>query len=57
VNGLIDITVNELRRLFHALVLEPVRRIADVIAWSLFRRRHQAIAMNSHYARQAVKEP
>jgi hypothetical protein len=39
--GLIDVTVNELRRLFHALILDPGRRVADVIAWSIYRRRHQ----------------
>ncbi|MBB3095713.1 SRSO17 transposase [Actinoplanes campanulatus] len=55
--GLIPITVNELRRLFHALIIEPARRIADVIAWSLFRRRHQATAITSHYARQALTDP
>ncbi len=56
-DGLIAITVNELRRLFHALVIEPARRIADAIAWSIFRRRHQAVAKTSHYARQALTEP
>jgi SRSO17 transposase len=56
-DGLIAITVNELRRLFHALVLEPARRIADVIGWSIFRRRHQDAAKTSHYARQALTEP
>ncbi len=55
--GLIAITVNELRRLFHALVIEPVRRIADVIAWSIYRRRHQDSAKISHNARQALTEP
>jgi hypothetical protein len=29
--GLISITVNQLRRLFNALILEPARRTADVI--------------------------
>jgi hypothetical protein len=33
-DDLIAITVNELRRLFHALIIEPDRRIADVITWS-----------------------
>ncbi|RGC69533.1 hypothetical protein C5N14_09670 [Micromonospora sp. MW-13] len=55
--GLITITVNELRRLFHALIIEPARRIADVIAWSIFRRRHQAAAKTSHYERQKLTEP
>ena len=56
-DGLIAVTVNELRRLFHALVIEPARRIADVIAWSIYRRRHQHTAKTSHYARQALTEP
>ena len=42
---------------FDALILEPVRRTADVISWSIFRRRHQAAAKTSHYARQALTEP
>nr|WP_067708612.1 IS701 family transposase [Actinoplanes awajinensis] len=56
-DGLIDITVNELCRMFHALVIAPARTTADVIAWSIFRRRHQAIAKIGHYARQALTEP
>ncbi|MET8283591.1 IS701 family transposase, partial [Micromonospora sp. NPDC005174] len=56
-DGLIPITVNELRRLFHALIIEPTRRVSDVIAWSIFRRQHQAEAKISHYARQALIEP
>jgi hypothetical protein len=36
-DDLIAITVNELRRLFHALIIEPDRRIADVITWSIDR--------------------
>lgn len=31
-DGLIDITANELRRLFHALILDHARRVTDVIA-------------------------
>jgi SRSO17 transposase len=56
-DGLIAVTVNELRRLFHALILEPARRVCDVIAWSIFRRRHQDSAKASHYDRQALTEP
>jgi SRSO17 transposase len=55
--GLIPITVNELRRLFHDLVIKPVASIAAVIAWSVFRRRHQDAARTSHYERQALTEP
>jgi SRSO17 transposase len=32
-------------------------RTADAIAWSIYRRRHQAIAKISHYDRQALTEP
>jgi SRSO17 transposase len=56
-DGLIAITVNELRRLFHALVINPARRTADAIAWSIYRRQHQATAKISHYDRQALTEP
>lgn len=56
-DSLIAITVNELRRLFHALVIDPPRRIADVITWSIYRRRHQKQARTSHYTRQALTEP
>ncbi|WP_460808701.1 IS701 family transposase [Micromonospora zhanjiangensis] len=56
-DNLIPITVNELRRLFHALIIEPTRRVADVITWSIYRRQHQAAAKISHYAQQALTEP
>lgn len=55
--GLIPLTVNELRHLFNVLVLEPTRRHTDPLLWSIRRRRHQARAMTSHYARQALIEP
>ncbi|WP_189083208.1 IS701 family transposase [Mangrovihabitans endophyticus] len=55
--GLIPLTVNELRHLFNVLVIEPIRRHTDPLLWSIRRRRHQARAMNSHYARQALIEP
>ncbi|SCG43637.1 SRSO17 transposase [Micromonospora inositola] len=56
-SGLIPLTVNELHRLFNALVIEPSRRHADQLKWSIWRRRHQARAKASHYARQALTEP
>ncbi|WP_328426522.1 IS701 family transposase [Micromonospora sp. NBC_00389] len=55
--GLIPLTVNELRHLFHVLIIEPARRRTDPLHWSIRRRRHQARARNSHYARQALIEP
>jgi len=51
------VAVNKLRRLFYALTLEPARRIANAISWSIYRRRHQNAAKISHYARQALTEP
>jgi hypothetical protein len=30
---------------------------SDVIAWSIYRRRHQDAAKTSHYAHQALTEP
>ncbi|MGC4749146.1 hypothetical protein ACLQ28_26345 [Micromonospora sp. DT201] len=55
--GLIALTVNELRHLFNILIIEPGRRGCDPLLWSVRRRRHQARAMTSHYARQALTEP
>ncbi|MEV0724225.1 IS701 family transposase [Micromonospora purpureochromogenes] len=55
--GLIPLTVNELRHLFNKLIIEPTRRHTDPLLWSIRRRRHQARAINSHYARQALIEP
>jgi SRSO17 transposase len=55
--GLIPLTVNELRHLFNVLIIEPTRRYTDPVLWSIRRRRRQARAMTSHYARQALIEP
>lgn len=55
--GLIALTVNELRHLFNTLIIEPARRRCDPLLWSVRRRRHQARATTSHYARQALTEP
>jgi SRSO17 transposase len=52
-SGLIPLTVNELRRLFNVLIIEPSRRHTDPLTWSIRRRRHHARAMTSHYARQS----
>ena len=39
---LITLTVNEFRRLFDALLLRPLHTVADILAWSRWRRKHQA---------------
>jgi SRSO17 transposase len=51
-DGLIPITVNELRRLFEALLLRPKRSPTRLLHWSTWRRRHQARARASHYRRR-----
>ena len=50
--ALIMLTVNEFRRLFVALLLQPLHAVVDILAWSRWRRRHQARARASHYRRQ-----
>ena len=50
--GLIPITVNELRRLFDALLLRPNHNPERLHRWSIWRRRHQARARASHYRRR-----
>ena len=49
---LITLTVNEFRRLFVALLLRPLHAVADILAWSTWRRRHQARSRASHYRKQ-----
>ena len=51
-DGLIPITVNELQRLFDALLLRPNHDRQRLRRWSLWRRRHQARARASHYRRR-----
>ena len=43
-DGLIELTVNEFRRLFDALLLAAKHTIDTALAWSRWRRRHQARA-------------
>ena len=50
--GLIPITVNELRRLFDALLLRPNHSPERLHRWSIWPRRHQARARASHYRRR-----
>jgi hypothetical protein len=49
--GLIEQTVNEFRRLFDALPLTPKHTIDTLLAWSRWRRRHQARARECHHRR------
>jgi SRSO17 transposase len=47
--GMIELTVNEFRRLFDALVLTGKPKPDKRISWSHWRRRHQARARDCHY--------
>jgi SRSO17 transposase len=54
-DGLIPLTVNEVRHLLvHLAMPRPTPPAAFVLAWSTWRRRHQARAQASHYRRQAT---
>lgn len=47
--GLIELTTAELRRLFDGLLLHTPRPPSALLAWSTWRRRHQARARACHY--------
>lgn len=49
---MIDLTVNEIRRLINVLLIRPTRSITYRLRWSNWRRRHQARARRAHYARR-----
>jgi SRSO17 transposase len=48
----IAITVAETRRLFNALVATATRNADQTLAWSTWRRRHQARARTAHYRKR-----
>jgi hypothetical protein len=50
--GLLPLTVPEVRRLLVALVWTPPVQPSLVLAWSRWRRRHQARARRAHYQRR-----
>ena len=50
--GLITLTVNELRRLFDAILLATAHTVTSLLAWSQWRRKHQYRARLSHYRRR-----
>jgi hypothetical protein len=49
---MIELTVNEIRRLVNAFLIEPVRDLIHRLHWSGWRRQHQLRAKQSHYARR-----
>ena len=50
--GLIELTVNEFRRLFDAILLTVKHSTDTLLAWSQWRRRHQESASECHYRRR-----
>jgi SRSO17 transposase len=50
--NMIELTVHEFRRLFDALLLTSIATIDKLLAWSAWRRGHQATARACHYRRR-----
>jgi hypothetical protein len=52
---LIPLTVPEVRRLLCRLVWTVIPPPEESLAWSVWRRRHQAIARRCHYQRRLAR--
>ncbi len=52
---LIPLTVPEVRRLLYRLVWQGLPPPEQTLAWSDWRRRHQAIARRCHYQRRLAR--
>jgi hypothetical protein len=52
---LIPLTIPEVRRLLCRLVLAALPPPEESLGWSLWRRRHQAIARRCHYQRRPAR--
>jgi hypothetical protein len=50
--GMLPLTVPEVRRLLVALIWPTLTKPSLVLAWSRWRRRHQARARRAHYQRR-----
>jgi hypothetical protein len=50
--GLINLTVNEVRRLINVFIIRPISDLAYRLHWSGWRRLHQTRARRSHYTRR-----
>jgi hypothetical protein len=51
--GLISLTCNQVQHLLATLLARPAEDLSHRLAWSVWRRRHQARARTCHYQRQA----
>jgi hypothetical protein len=56
-DDLLPLTVSEVRRLLYHLVWQVARSVQHVLAWSVWRRRHQARAKACHYRRRLAPSP
>ena len=54
---LIPLTVPEVRRLLWGVVWRAVPSVEHVLAWSTWRRHHQAVAKHCHYRRHGAIWP
>lgn len=54
---LVPLTVSEIRRLITRLVWRTVHSMEFILAWSVWRRRHQARAQRCHYSRRQALLP
>jgi hypothetical protein len=54
-DGLIPLTIPEVRRLVYRLVVHILAPPEAVLHWSRWRRLHQARAMRSHYRRRRAQ--
>jgi hypothetical protein len=57
VTELIPLTVPEVRRLLVGVVWRALPSVEHVLAWSTWRRRHQAVAKRCHYQRHGAIWP
>jgi hypothetical protein len=55
-SDMVELTVNEIRRLINVLLIRPTRSVTHRLRWSRWRRRHQARAKRAHYARRLSLE-
>ena len=54
---MIPLTVPEVRHLLWGVVWRAWPSVAQVLAWSAWRRHHQAVAKRCHYKRRGVLLP
>lgn len=55
-DGLMPLTCNEIQRLFITVAVRPGREVSHRLAWSVWRRLHQARAQASPCRRQAANQ-